>query len=91
MLPNVQYIIPSEEPGYLHGSIQFDRSRRLGGIIIPRAATAASFFVREAILWKDLPLSEGELRGVGRKRLVRSWSRQKTTYLSDPVEVIYSW
>jgi hypothetical protein len=46
---------------------------------------------RRPALWKDLPLSEGELRGVGRKRLVRSWSRQKTTYLSDPVEVIYSW
>jgi hypothetical protein len=90
MLPNAQYIISSKEPGYLHGSIQFDRSRRLGGIIIPRAATAASlFFVRGAILWKDLPLSEGELRGVGRKRVVRSWSRQQTTYLSDPVEVIY--
>jgi hypothetical protein len=49
-------IISIEEPGYLHDSIQFGR---LGGIIIPRhnyVATAASFFVRGAILWSDLPL-----------------------------------
>jgi hypothetical protein len=55
--------------GYLHDSIQFGRSRRLGRIIIPRhnyAATAASFFVSGAILWNGLPLSVKELRDVGK-------------------------
>jgi hypothetical protein len=45
-------ISSSEEPGYLHGPIQFVRLRRLGGIIIPRhnyAATAASLFFGGAI------------------------------------------
>jgi hypothetical protein len=65
-------IISSGEPGYLHDSIQFGRSRRLGGIIIPDgynyAATAASFFVRGVILWNDLPLSVREGRGVRKFR-----------------------
>jgi hypothetical protein len=40
-----------------------------GGIIIPRhnyATTAASFFVRGAILWNDMPLSVREKCGVGK-------------------------
>jgi hypothetical protein len=64
-------IVSSEEPGYLYDSIQFGRSRRLGGIFIPRhnyATTAASFFVRGAILWNDLPMSVREERGVGKFR-----------------------
>jgi hypothetical protein len=47
--------------------MQFGRSRRLGGIIIPSqnyAATAASFFVGGAILWNGLPLSVREEREV---------------------------
>jgi hypothetical protein len=41
-------IISSEELGYLHDSIQFGRSRNLGGIIIPR--------LNYAILRNELPL-----------------------------------
>jgi hypothetical protein len=58
-------------PVDLYDSIQFGRSRRLGGIIIPRhnyATTAASFFVRGAILWNDLPMSVREERDVGKFR-----------------------
>jgi hypothetical protein len=67
-------IISSGKPGYLHDWIQFGRSTRLGGVIILRHSYAAavvavaSFFVREAILWNDLPLSVREERGVGKFR-----------------------
>jgi hypothetical protein len=64
-------IISSGEPGFLHDSIQFGRSRRLGGIIIPRhnyAAKAASFFFPMAILWNGLLLSVREERSVGKFR-----------------------
>jgi hypothetical protein len=64
-------VISSGEQGYLHDSIQFGCSRRLGGIIIPchnTVATAASFFIRGAILWNGLPLSVREERGIGKFR-----------------------
>jgi hypothetical protein len=64
-------IASSGKLGYLYDSIQFGRSRRLGGIIIPRhnyATTAASFFVRGAILWNDLPMLVREELGVGKFR-----------------------
>jgi hypothetical protein len=58
-------------------------------VIIPRhnyAATAASFFVREAILWNDLL---GNERGEKfNEKCGRSWSRQKTTYFFFTFEVI---
>jgi hypothetical protein len=62
-------IISRGEPGYLYDSIQFGRSRRLGGVIIPRhncATTAASFFVRGAILWNDLLTADVSKRGAWR-------------------------
>jgi hypothetical protein len=61
-------IISSGEPEHLQHSIQFGR---VGRIIINHhnyAETAASFFVREAILWNDLPLLVREERGVGKFR-----------------------
>jgi hypothetical protein len=82
---NMYNIVSSGKLGYLYDSIQFGRSRRLGGIIILRhnyATTAASFFVRGAILWNDLPMSVREERGVGKfRQKFRSFMEQTANNL----------
>jgi hypothetical protein len=52
-------LIKSGDPGYLHGRLQFGRSRRMLNLITPinrSNSLASSFFVQGAILWNGLPV-----------------------------------